>query len=656
MFRRLGKLLFGLGKNVVQTWGRVLVVMGLSLAGGGLVAWTLLQGPGEVAYRLAPGQRWHYQLRYSGSGTVDVNSAIGGTNAADPGGQTQSFQSVVETELTLDVLEKDERRSLVAYSFPKSHVVLIMNGQPSPEAAAGIETELEQPVFAELDPEGRIQSLRFAPHTSDLSRNWLRSLLAGIQCVLPQDADRESGWETWEDSPHGRCGVVYQADPDAPGGTVGLLRSRQEYQQPPAQRGVGSPHMRCTFHPDGALRIAFDPHLGQVRTIEGSECFTTKVGGKVIGETESSISLKFVNKSNLPPAELVRLSRLAQDRAQETPAESLVATSASRGDRLLSQKQELGNATLESLLADLAREEKTAAEKRDHMPLYLKIKALIAVHPETSRPLGEVSSRAEAKSLTMRLVPAALAAVGHEQAQAALVATLQARANDEAVIQRLIAILSMVKSPTEQTETAMRDLALGSRDQLVAGMAQLALGTMARNLNETSPQRAAKIIAWAVNELESSTSEQKTAQLLLVLGNSGAVEALPAIRRRLADEAAAVRAAAASALRFIAATETEALLIQVLTSDSEPSVRVAAIGALAYRSMTERAFQTSCEVFRSDKAVAVRLAALNLLWQVRETFPAVAALVENAAANDPEEQVRKTARRLLGMDEERTSS
>jgi HEAT repeat protein len=250
----------------------------------------------------------------------------------------------------------------------------------------------------------------------------------------------------------------------------------------------------------------------------------------------------------------------------------------------------------------------------------------------------------------MRLVPAALGAVGHEQAQAGLVAALHDRANDEAFVLRVIPTLAMVKAPSALAENTLWDLALHSPQPAIAASAQLGLGIIARTLKETHPDRAAKITAWAVQGLESASSESATRQFLLVLGNSGAPDALPVIRKALADGEPGVRAAAVGALRFIDSDQAEALIARALGSDSEPEVRAEAVRALSYRSVTESAFQATAEALRSDKSASVRLSALNLLWQCRQRFPAVLALVENIAKNDPADELRKTAGELLGKE------
>jgi HEAT repeat protein len=170
---------------------------------------------------------------------------------------------------------------------------------------------------------------------------------------------------------------------------------------------------------------------------------------------------------------------------------------------------------------------------------------------------------------------------------------------------------------------------------------------MARSLKQDRPDRAAKIVAWATGELETAQTAEMKHHFLLVLGNAGAPEALPAIQKSLTDKDSGVRAAAVGALRFIDSDQAEALLTKVLGSDSEPQVRAETIRAFACRSKTQRVFEACAKALQSDDSKSVRLASLNLMWQCRQKFPQVVSLVENTAKNDPADDVRKRAGELL---------
>ncbi len=644
MFPRIGAW-----KIPSRNWVLACVVV-LSLGLGGWFVGRLLfpgaEPAGPIVYCYEPGERWHYRLRYSGAGFMNVQAALGGQNPA-AAEQVQSIQTVIEGDLFIDVAQADPQRTRLAYSLQNPEVVLVIGGQPLLDALT-MKSDLEHPVFVDVDRQGRMETLRFAPEVGELSRHSWRSLLSGIQCVVPEDADASAAYEAWEDAPMGRCRAVYQPDADAPRGTIGILKSRQEYQAQAKKLMPNAPG--TTIHPGGELRIAFDPRLGQIRSLTGTELMILKAGGKIISRSEATISLEFVKRDVLAPADLVRIGALDREHERSQPAESLVAAVASPRTRLLAQKQELGDDTSETVLANLARAENSAEPQGSQTPLYLKIKALVAVHPETSPRFAELLHKAELQSLTMRLVPTALAAIGHPEAQTALVDVLRRRQSDEASVAYLVPILARLKSPSPEAENALRHLAHSASPAIMA-IAELGLGSMAGHLKATAPQRSAGIVSGFVQELKSVGSEERLTHLLLVLGNSGASDALPAIQEQVRNKSVGVRVAAVAALRFIEIDQAEILMLEALASDADAEVREAVVHALPYRAMNDRTFRALATTCQSDKGVGVRLAALNFLWQLREQFPEVTRLTTTAAESDSSDAVRDAAARLLGKRE-----
>lgn len=85
----------------------------------------------------------------------------------------------------------------------------------------------------------------------------------------------------------------------------------------------------------------------------------------------------------------------------------------------------------------------------------------------------------------------------------------------------------------------------------------------------------------ALRALESSGSLKVRSQAALVLGEIGALEALPALRKAAtSDPAAAVRIAAVAALTKLNAPEVREILSEVQRTDPDEGVRAAAAGAL----------------------------------------------------------------------------
>src|SRR5262249_5019458 len=152
-------------------------------------------------------------------------------------------------------------------------------------------------------------------------------------------------------------------------------------------------------------------------------------------------------------------------------------------------------------------------------------------------------------------------------------------------------------------------------------------------------------------QVDSSSSTDTTRLLLLALGNAGSARAYSTIARFTADSSPAVRAAAATALRWIDSDQAGSQLIKVLTSDSEAGVRLEAATALALRKTDTTSFEAQKRALALDDDDKVRSALLRNLWKSRVIFPEARRLVETAATSDSSEDVRKTAKELLATDQ-----
>ncbi len=190
----------------------------------------------------------------------------------------------------------------------------------------------------------------------------------------------------------------------------------------------------------------------------------------------------------------------------------------------------------------------------------------------------------------MKVLTTALNAIGHPEAQSALAAAVLARPSDEKALFKLLFALSTVERPTPEAERALRTLMEKTPDPNVVVMARLSLGSMARRLAETAPDRAADIVAEFCRGLASARTSDAKKSYLLALGNAGSAAALPAVRPFIGDANADLRAAAVRSLRFVTTAEAEGVILRALSSDPEAEVRAQAVEALADRDMTPEAF------------------------------------------------------------------
>jgi len=599
-----------------------------------------------LVHRFVVGERLIYRLDYASSSSYDLQSLFGqppsANRGATPSSLAQSFETSAQGELTATVIGRQGDHVLIAYSLRQPKVSLTANGQEASAQAEAVSAALNRNLFAQVNSQGRVIAVLVEPGASNLAQTFARALLAATQFTLPDEpAAGRQNWETQEDDPNGQFVARYEAQADDSQTGLRTFRKTKLRYLPP--RRQGRPNQfdpRTTIKPSGQLIARFDFGQGRLVSLNGSESQTILIANKTVARANTTLSLHFVRSETAVPAELAALRRENEAREKQTAAVPLSAVSKEAGERAI-HRSELGEATLESLLASLEKAESAPDHRNDR--LYLKFKALVYLHPEASVELGKILAQARAESFTMRTLTAALGSAPHAEAQQALVIALRARPQDEAALRLLIPALGEASRPTPLAEATLRDIAFNSSGWESASLAQLALGAMAQTLATTAPERAKNLIERFLKELATASSEQAIRQWLLVLGNAGADQSLPAIARFTDHPAPGVRAAAASSLRWIEDPRADELLAGALTSDPEAIVRSEAAAALSHREMNAATFEAQKKAFQTDKAVNVRLTLLRNLWRAQETFPEARRLVETAAAKDESKEVRKQA-------------
>ena len=500
-----------------------------------------------AVYHFAIAERMIYRIYYTSASESDFSQVLGNQKQQNPLGLAQSFKTTVQGQLTISILDIQGDNVLIAFSLRNLMIRLIANGQAAATDADTIEKDLSREIFANVSLQGKVRSIRFDPVTNKLSQNFARALIAVTQFVFPSAlSPSRSQWETQEDDPNGQYIARYQqAEPrsnrhKATNPSLRTFRKiKTRYLQAVQKPGPDEFNVPTAITPKGELTANFDLRAGRMLALSGTESQTIEIAGKTVARAQNTVRLNYAGREILNPAKLAAMREASSQRAKLVAAVQLSVTASKEESEASIERTELGTATLESLLADLANLESSSGEKNE-APLYLKFKALIYLNPESSAALGKILATARAKSLTMRVLTGALGAVGHQQAQSALVSAIRARSTDWSALSMLIPALNEASSPTQLAEDTVRDLAFQSPNAEIASTAQLTLGTMARNLAETSPERATKIVDLFIKQIESSPSVEVTRQMLLALGNAGSTNAYPTITRFMADSSPAL--------------------------------------------------------------------------------------------------------------------
>jgi hypothetical protein len=477
-----------------------------------------------------------------------------------------------------------------------------------------------------------------------MTKNLARTLLAATQVVGPAPgADPATGqWETEEDDPSGRLVAHYQVQTD---GTVHKTKLR--YLQPKPAKRSKTIYLAPAIQSAGELVATLDD-VGSLSALSVTNAQSESVQSKIIGQGTLQLQMRLVHKEESTPNELAALRTADAEAARTSRAVGLYVVRSPEEGQFDIQRQELGNATLQSLLAELEAAERASPEDKIVTQLFLKFKALAIIRPESCTSLGEMLTRAAPGSVRMQILTDALEAAGNPEAQAALSAAIQARLADSPSLLLLIPALGAAELPTPQTERTLESLAFGTQAKNIAVTARLALGNVARNLGESSPQRAEKIVDRFLRELADPAAADSRWELLLALGNAGSIHALPTLTRLLDDPMPELRGAAAWAMRWIDSPQVDAVLTtKVLSSDPDREVRLEAVRSLKFREKTPANFAAQQQALATEAEADIRIELLRNLWDFHDFNLQVKQLAEHLAEADPVASVREAAAKLL---------
>jgi hypothetical protein len=591
-------------------------------------------------YQFKVGERLTYKLDYRNVANSDLRALFSdlkqGNNSdpAAPSTFVNAFENRVQADLVMTVLEQNHDRAILAYRLQNLTVQIISNGQSIVEQAQLVQKDLNQDIFAEVDAQGKILSVRFDPNMSSIAQSFARSLLASTQFVTAKSPTSNT-WETQEDDPNGQYIAQYRSSFDQ------FQKSKLRYVQP-AQKPRGA-KLTPIITPQGQLSAKFDSKAGRLVSLSGTETQNFEVSKKKIGQSETTLNLTYLEQNQLSAAELATLQKANTSR--QTKAIALSYTISEQESEAKIQRQQLGESTLESLSSELDLLEKSSDKAQNTTELYLKVKALIYVRPETSARLAQRIIKSKPNQ-SMQLIVGALGAVGHPQAQAALVQIIQSHEDWES-LSVLIPSLASVTAPTSETVKVLSDLAFHSSEAQIASTAQLALGTVAHNLAQSAPDRANSIADRFLDQLKTAKSPDELRQNLLVLGNAGLSRSLSSVTQFADSPQAEIRAVAISALRLVPDPAVDRRLTQALSTDAEETVRVEAAVALGFREMSPESFQSQKQALQTDKSAKVKLALLKNLWQVQDQFPEVRQIVKQLAQGDESQEVREAASSIV---------
>ncbi|MFO0968600.1 MAG: HEAT repeat domain-containing protein [Gemmataceae bacterium] len=630
--------------KVFEKFNRVrFAVVLAAVLGVMFLVWRFVHAATPAKYRFVAGERLVFRLEYTSASAADVGALGRGADGEEAEGSARSQEvfTSVETDIHATVLEANDEGTVLAWSLKKPSIQFVVNGDLALPQAEAIEADLSREIIVVLDAQGAVRSIHLDPSLKSLSHSFARALLAATQVVLADDG-AATAWDAREEDPNGAYAADYEIEPITRGMSL-IVKRRTEYFPAVRRPSLHRVDVERVIRPSGGLSIRFNTAEGRVESVDGAEVTSVLVEGKVVARTETTTKLTFVRRDVLEPEARAQIDRRAAA-LRRTRAITLATEAPASEREAIIQRSELGEDTIDTILPQLAKLEadKDASDTR----AYLKVKALVYLHPEACGRLAQEMIAAKTDSRTFRLVMDAFSSVGNDAAQAALAKGIAARSGDMAALTFLVPALAMVETPTPLAEETLRGLATKATDPNLRAAAELGLGTMAHQLGMVEPDRANAIVRDMAVALAAAPSSEARRHYLLVLGNAGSEATFDLVAKYLAAAEPEVRSAAAAALRFLESARAEELLCKVLREDADADVRGDAAGALSFRRMTPTAFAAQKAAFLGDAATGVRLTCLQNLVRAAAAFPEARTIL-GQAAEDASEAIRDEAANLL---------
>jgi HEAT repeat protein len=610
-----------------------------------------------LAYKLVAGKTAVYQLHYESNAHADFRVLFQNQKPQAPA-QSSSLVYTVSAELNGQwvetIVDADTSRFRTLYVLRNGKARLMVNDRDQAAQAETIVANLARGIVVERSPDGKALAVYMNPATDKVSSDFALSLFGETEFLLPAGGGT-STWQSHEEDPTGAYSARYQilgsASPadrsgQNPARTVAIRKTRLQYLLEPSESSLpGQTPMRKQAIPSGSLEAHFDPESGDLTSLSGTGTQDTIIEEKKVAHSVTTVGLSRIAEKAAAQEELTELRHVAGFLEDAGSRLSLYTKPSPQEMQQSIQRTQLGEETLESLLQQLDAVEASKTSS-DQTELYLKFKALVYLHPESCGRLGGLLANASAQGPTFAILTRALGSIGNAQAQAALVAAINARPGDLVAVSNLIPTLAETPDPSVAAEAVIRQLSTGPADDSISATALLALGSMAHGLAKKSPARSSKIVHDLLRQTTVNQPEGHTHDLIEALGNTQSAVAIAALTAFTKNPAPQLRAAALDALRFMRSPGVDGLLLKGL-GDADGTPRLEAAYALSYRKMTAESFAAQKKALLADDNEKTRAVLLSNIWKSQQQFPEARVLVKSSADHDPSEYVSKLDKGML---------
>ncbi len=578
-----------------------------------------------------------YRYRFQ----ANVVSAVAAQTVEQKEGETKS--TVTDTNVTITL---ETGLNLDFLSHQAGHWTAILRGvephvrfdpeQPG-RAYAGDELadDLKEPLLIRFTDSGAIDGVSYPGTLKSASQTLTRLLLDGLQCVISPNGSGK-GWEALQDDQVGRCRVDYLQSGSS------VARNKVQYVAVEGTgRGRGVRH-KPVVSTSGTMTYRFSNGDGLFSNVSGEEREEASLTGHDHSTSETTFHVDLQSVDRLGEGD-VRADDILSVQPPESKLSRLYEVAFAQRLANTEYEKELGGENLAQILLDVAKLERTNGKVSASSPLFRKLVARLALHPEDLTTVREVLRVAPKDSLREKWTLSALAEAGSDLDQAELVEA--AKRTKQGLEGGVVYLLTRVTNPSADSLTWVHSIAEDKSDPN-RGSAMLAYGAMLGNLATSEPEEADMLAAGISSRLSENLDPGELNLYLGALGNAGLASTLNSIAPFERATPVATRAEAYQSIRKIDGPEVDTMLLAGI-GDENSFVRLSAADACNGRVCGKDLIDKLWAIIATDPSPNVRLEALDISAKQSAGAAMLRPRLEEVAAHNTDKKVRELAQQLL---------
>ena len=514
--------------------------------------------------------------------------------------------------------EYDARLQLAHIQFAGDTV----KGAPE-SSIADLRSRLSRPFWATYRSDGGLLSMHFLREETLSDRNLLQMIATELQLVRP--ASTRNSWTALERDGAGEYSALYLTP--APGR---ILKRKLKYLYTDGVAGVPADAVRVSVE-SSDITFSLTPD-GMVQSIDGMNRVRMDLAQN---QSEKLAAVTEFHASNLRTGKAPEVvGSLDLEREFPNVIDSPIVTQRLDAGAMRADADErlLKSYTTDAILS-------TAFAKGAKTVPLDRLTALFRRRPEAA----PAAVKMLLQNGPRRSVTNALGAAASPSA----VAALNGMAHDPALaeMQRVDAIVAFVQMqhPTAKAMRVPVDL-MNDPNATIRSAARMMSGALSHAGRAENRAEADAIDATLVDLFRNASNSSEKAELLGALGNSAGASVVPVVEEALHASTAAIRSAAARALRLAPGPDVDGILATAISSDPDSAVRADATFATRFRHPISASLVGALlSAASTDHARFVRSDAIAVVRENPNASPEILQTLKQIAENDPDAGVRRQA-------------